>query len=121
MDTKWHGGGGILNLAVVLALLLGMCAYADGAIALKDSAKKIVRVVVRLETNSATEDQLVREIRRQLKGRVSVTGQEVQTAARDALDLVGKAKDPKKGVIFVKTKKYTICVSWGSDKCKDYV
>jgi len=80
--------------------------------------QKIVRVVISLVTKSATQDQLARKIRQQLLGRgVSFTEQQVQTAARDALDLVGKAKDPVKGSISVTYKGFGVCVSWGGSKC----
>ena len=115
MNTKWHGRLGILSLVIAIALLMGT--YANSAMAQTGASKKTVQVAVGLDTNSATEEQLLREVKLQLRSRgVSFKEQDVRTATRNALDLVAKEKDPLKGVIYVKTKKFTICVSWGADK-----
>ena len=81
------------------------------------ATKPTTRIGIGLPTKQATQDQLAREIRQQLISRgVTVSEQEVQGTATRALDLIGKAKDPEKGVIYVHTKKFTFCVSWGKDK-----
>lgn len=111
----------VRSLALGMALLLS--AGASGAMVQKTTASKPAQVAIGLETRSATQDQLAREIRQQLKDRgVSASEQEVQAAARHALDLINKGKDPQKGVIHVTTKKFTICASWGEDKdyCKSH-
>lgn len=121
MITKSQTPLRILSLLLGAALLLGIGAY--GAMAQKTITKKSVHVAVGLDTRSATQDQLAGEIRQQLNERgVKATEQEVQAAARRALDLIGKSKDPQKGVIYVNTKKFTICASWGKDKnfCKSH-
>jgi hypothetical protein len=82
---------------------------------------KDVKIGVGLDDRNVTKDQLSREIKQQLSKRgVSASEKEVQAAVTNALDLIGKSKDPQKGVIHVKTKKFTLCVAWGSDKgaCK---
>ena len=104
------------------AALLTVCLLQlPGAYAATTTDTKTVKVGVGLDDRNVTKDQLSREIRQQLSKRgVSVSEKEVQAAATNALDLIGKSKDPQKGVIYVKTKKFTVCVSWGSDKaaCK---
>ncbi|MCM3872271.1 MAG: hypothetical protein ND895_16440 [Pyrinomonadaceae bacterium] len=104
---------------VLLAVCFFQIPVASGAIT---AVTKIVKIGVGLDDRNVTKDQLAAEIRQKLTGRVSVSETEVQSAATNALDLIGKAKDPLKGVIYVKTKKFTICVSWGSDKgfCKSH-
>jgi hypothetical protein len=121
MVTRSYKQIGIRHLGLIVTLLLGMSE--SSAMPQKTMANKPVQVAVGLETRSATQDQLAREIRRQLDGRgISATEQEVQAAARRALDLISKGKDPQKGVIYVNTKKFTICASWGKDKdfCKSH-
>jgi hypothetical protein len=105
---------------VLLAACFFQTTVAYGAIT---KATRIVKIGVGLNDRNVTKDQLAREIRQKLSGRgVSVSEKEVQAAAANALDLIGKAKDPQKGVIYVNTKKFTFCVSWGSDKafCKSH-
>ncbi|MCM3905659.1 MAG: hypothetical protein ND866_28530 [Pyrinomonadaceae bacterium] len=119
MMMKRHMRIGIVSLVLGVALLVGM--GASGAMARKDTVKKC-RVAVQLETKNATKEQVASELRKQLSGcKVSVSEQEVQAAANNALNLIGKSKDPQKGVIYIKTKKFTFCASWGNDKtfCKD--
>ncbi len=109
-----------LAALVLLAVCFFQIPVASGAIT---TVTKVVRIGVGLDDRNVTKDQLAQEIRQQFRSRgVSVSEKEVQAAATNALDLVGKAKDPLKGVIYVKTKKFTICVSWGSDKgfCKSH-
>ena len=108
------GSAAVVLLTVCLLQL-------PGAYAATTADTKTVKVGVGLDDRNVTKDQLSREIRQQLSKRgVSVSEKEVQAAATNALDLIGKSKDPQKGVIYVKTKKFTVCVSWGSDKaaCK---
>jgi len=104
---------------VLLAACFFQIPVAYGAIT---TVTRTVKIGVGLNDRNVTKDQLAREIRQQLSGRgVSVSEKEVQAAATNALDLIGKAKDPQKGVIYVKSKKFTFCVSWGNDKsyCKN--
>ena len=104
-------------------VLLAVCLFQlPGAYGATTTDTKEVKVGVGLDDRNVTKDQLSREIKQQLNKRgVSATEKEVQAAATNALDLIGKSKDPQKGVIYVKTKKFTVCVSWGSDKahCKN--
>ena len=105
---------------VLLAACFSQIPVAYGAIT---TVTKIVKIGVGLDDRNVTKDQLAREIRQELSvRRVSVSEKEVQAAATNALNLIGKAKDPQKGVIYVNTKKFTICISWGSDKafCKSH-
>jgi hypothetical protein len=110
---------GIVSLVFGIALL--MSTSVSGAVIGKATAKKC-RVAVRLETKNPTREQVASELRKQLDScKVSVSEQEVQGAANNALNLISKSKDPQKGVIYIKTKKFTFCASWGNDKtfCKD--
>ena len=105
---------------VLLAACFFQTPVAYGAVT---TVTKSVKIGVGLDDRNVTKDQLAQEIRQQLNGRgVSVSNKEVHAAATNALNLIGKSKDPLKGVIYVKTKKFTICVSWGSDKgfCKSH-
>ena len=106
-----------LSLGFVLILVAAATA------ALASTSAKCPNVAIGLDRKEATLEQLEREITSQLNAcSVSATEQEIQTAARNSLDLLNKAKDPVKGVIYWKTKKFTICVSWGEDKnfCKNH-
>lgn len=119
MIMKRHKRIGILSLVLGVALILGM--GASGAMAKKATVKKC-QVAVQLETKNATKQQVASELRKQLGTcKVSVSEQEVQATANNALNLLNKSKDPLKGVIYIKTKKFTFCASWGNDKtfCKD--
>lgn len=122
MQIKLHRRQWTLRFAVLalLATLPGVGGYE--AMGQKTPDQKRVQVAIGLATRNATRDQLAREIRQQLSGRVSASEQEIQAGARNALDLIAKAKDPEKGVILVNTKKFTICASWGKDKdfCKNH-
>ena len=114
MFMKCHTRTGILSLGLGLALILGM--GASGAMAKKATVKKC-RVTVQLETKNTSKDHVARELRKQLSGcKVSVSEQEVQATANNALNLVGKSKDPQKGIIYIPAKKFTICISWGPHK-----
>jgi hypothetical protein len=118
MIMKTHTRIGILTLVFGVALLLSM--GTSGA-ATRNTAQKKCQVVVRLEGRNATKEQMAGELRKQLAMcKVSVSEQEVQSTANNALNLVNKSKDPLKGVIYIKTKKFTFCASWGDDKtfCK---
>jgi hypothetical protein len=115
---KTHTRIGILTLVFGVALLLSM--GTSGA-ATRNTTQKKCQVVVRLEGRNATKEQMAGELRKQLAMcKVSVSEQEVQSTANNALNLVNKSKDPLKGVIYIKTKKFTFCASWGNDKtfCK---
>ncbi len=108
-----------LSLALGVALLLSM--GASGAMAKKATAKKC-RVAIQLETKNATKEQVAREIRKQLSScKVPVSEQEVQATTNNALNLIGKSKDPQKGKILIDTKRVYFCASWGKDKnfCKN--
>ena len=109
----------IRSFSLGFVLILGAVATA----ALANTSVKCPNVAIGLDTKEATQQQLEREITSQLNAcGVSATSQEIQTAARNALNLLNKAKDPVKGVIYWKTKKFTICISWGEDKdfCKNH-
>jgi hypothetical protein len=120
MNTNRRRRLGVAGLGIVIALLVAM----PSAHSLPQTeTKKKVQVAIGLDTNSTTEERISREVKLQLRSRgVQFREQEVRTASRDALDLVSKSKDPLKGVIYIKTKKFTICISWGSDKnfCKSH-
>ena len=108
----------IRGLSLGFVLILGAATAA-----LANPSVKCPNVAIGLVTKEATQQQLESEITSQLNVcGVSATSQEIQTAARNALNLLNKAKDPVKGVIYWKTKKFTICVSWGEDKdfCKNH-
>jgi len=118
MFMKSHTRIGILSLVFGIALLASMAA--SGA-ATSDATQKKCQVVVRLESKNATKEQMAGELRKQLgMCKVPISEQEVQSTANNALNLVNKSKDPLKGVIYIKTKKFTFCASWGDDKtfCK---
>ena len=111
---------GIVGLVIAIALLVGISANTPLAEA---QTKKTVQVAIGLDTNSASEDQIARMIRQDLRSRrIAFKEQDVRTASRNAVDLIAKEKDPLKGVIYVKFKKFTICISWGADKnfCKSH-
>ena len=111
----------IAGSAAVVLLTVGLFQL-PGAYGATTTVTEEVKIGVGLDDRNVTKDQLSRQIRQQLGKRgVSATEKEVQAAATNALDLIGKSKDPQKGVIHVKTKKFTVCVSWGSDKayCKN--
>lgn len=105
----------IARLAALV--LLAVCLFQLPGSHAMTTVTKAVKIGVGLDNRNVTKDQLAREIRQQLSSRgVSASEKQVQAAATNALDLISKSKDPLKGVIYVKTKKFTICVSWGSDK-----
>jgi outer membrane lipopolysaccharide assembly protein LptE/RlpB len=113
-----------LTVGPAALALLAVCFFQmPGAHGATTTVTKAVKIGVGLDDRNATKDQLAREIRQQLNSRgVRVSEKEVQTAATNALNLIAESKDPQKGVIYVKTKKFTFCVSWGSDKafCKSH-
>ena len=120
MIMKSHTGTVILSLLFGVALLLGV--GAPGAMAQKTTGKKCVRLAVSLKTKNATHAEIAREIRQQLFNcGISASEKEVQAVAKQTLDLIGKTKDPQKGVIYIKTKKFTTCTDWGKDEgfCKN--
>jgi hypothetical protein len=120
MNKNRHRQSRIAGLVIGIVLLAGLGA---GGTLGQTQTKKKPQVAVGLETNSTTEAHIEQEIRMQLKSRgVQVRDQEVKNAARNAMNLVAKEKDPLKGVIYIKTKKFTICISWGADKnfCKSH-
>ncbi len=96
---------------------------ASGA-ATQNATLKKCRVAVHLENRNVTKEQLAGVLRKQLDSRckVSVSEQEVQDAANNALNLINKSKDPLKGVIYINTKRFYSCTSWGKDKnfCKNH-
>jgi hypothetical protein len=107
----------------VLVLLAACILQTTVAYSATPTTTTVVKIGVGLDDRNVTKDQLAREIRQKLSARgVAVSEKDVQAAAANALDLIGKAKDPQKGVIYVKNKKFTFCVSWGSDKafCKSH-
>jgi len=106
-------------LSLGFVVILGAATTAT----LATSSLKCPDAAIGLDRKEATQQQLASEISSQITAcGVSATEQEVQSAARNSLDLLNRAKDPLKGVIFVKTKKFTICISWGEDKnfCKSH-
>ena len=113
----------LIAVPAALVVLAGSFFQIPVAYGTINAVTKTVKIGVGLDDRNVTKDQLVREIRQEINARgVSVSDNDVQAAATNALNLIGKAKDPQKGVIYVKTKKFTICVSWGSDKgfCKSH-
>ncbi|MBD2606154.1 hypothetical protein H6G81_16875 [Scytonema hofmannii FACHB-248] len=112
---------GLFALGLSLALSIGI--YVPVIMAQTSTNSKTVQVGIGLETRNATKEQIAREIKRHLNSRkILVTDQEVETAASNAVNKLGTAKDPQKGVIYIHTKKFTICLSWGRDKdfCKSH-
>jgi hypothetical protein len=102
-------------------VLFAICGFA--ALAQNSHEPASVQVAVGLDTKSATANQIAQAIREQLNTRgVSATDQDVQRAARGALNLLNRARDPQKGVIYIHTRKFTVCASWGKDKnfCKSH-
>ena len=115
MIMKSHPQTGILSLVLGVALLMGM--GAGEAMAKKTPVKKCTQVAVSLDRKTATQAKVARDIRQQLKTcGISATEKEVQAAAKQTLNLVGKSKDPEKGVIYIKTRKFTTCTDWGKDE-----
>jgi hypothetical protein len=118
MITRRHTRIETLSLVLGVALLMSM--GTSGAMA--KATVRTCRVAVQLESKHATKEQMSSKLRKQLSScKVSVSEQEVQATANNALNLIAKSKDPLKGVIYIKTKKFTFCASWGNDKtfCKD--
>jgi len=114
MIIKRHKRTGIISLVFGVALILGMSA--SGATAQKTTVKK-TRVAIGLDTKTTTRAELVTQIKQQLNARgVSASDREVQDAAQRGLNLIGKTKDPQKGIIYIPARKFTICISWGPHK-----
>jgi hypothetical protein len=110
-----------ISLILTVLLVTASCAFA--ALAQTPVKKAAVQIGVGLDTKSTTQSQLASLIRTQLDSRnIAATDQEVQKVAKDALDLLNRSKDPQKGVIYIHTKKFTFCASWGADKtfCKSH-
>jgi len=120
MVNNWHRRTLILGLSLSVAFL--MRAGAFGAIYQKNVQKRNVQISAGFDKKTdATRERLVSEIKRELAAHaISASEQEVHSTAGRALDLIGKSKDPEKGVIYVHTKRFTFCSSWGRDKdfCK---
>jgi len=111
----------ILGLSLTIGVLIFTAAF--GSTNQRTLNRKCRQVAVQLDTKQTTQEQIVRAVKDQLNVcGVSATEAEVQTAARNSLNLISKSKDPEKGVIYVNTKKFTICASWGKDKdfCKSH-
>jgi len=111
----------ILGLSLTIGLLVVSAAV--GSPTQRTQTTKCRQVAVQLDTKETTQDQIARIVKQQLNTcGVSATESEVQTASRNSLNLISKSKDPEKGVIYVNTKKFTICASWGKDKdfCKSH-
>lgn len=105
----------MLTISLVITLL-GI-SLIPGSSAQTPRARKCKQVAVKLDTRNATQDEVAQQIKRQLDTcGISATDKEIQAGAKDSLDLASKQKDPEKGVIYIKTKKFTICTSWGRDK-----
>ena len=121
MIMKTHTRIGILSLVIGVALLLSMAA--SGAATTNATPKKC-SIAVHLENRNVTKEQLAKELRKQLDSRCKalVSEKEVQDAANNALNLISKSKDPLKGVIYINTKRFYSCTSWGKDKnfCKNH-
>jgi len=111
-------------ICLVLTLLLVTASCAFGALAQTPARKAAaVQIGVGLDTKSTTQSQLANLIRTEVDSRgIAATDQEVQKVAKDALNLLNRSKDPQKGVIYIHTKKFTFCASWGADKtfCKSH-
>jgi hypothetical protein len=104
----------VLSLALV-AILLSLAG--NSSLAQKTGGQTCRQIPINLDSKSTTKEQLAGTIKRQLaECGISTTEKEIQNAAGSSLNLIGKSKDPEKGVIYVKTKKFTICASWGRDK-----
>lgn len=110
-------------IVVSLTVVLIVVTSAFGSFTNTAVNKACRQVAVQLDTKQTSQEQITSILREQLSvcGR-SATDDEVQTAARNTLNLIGKSKDPQKGVIYINTKKFTICASWGRDKnfCKSH-
>lgn len=105
----------LLTMALVIALP-GVTLIADSS-AQTTAMRKCKQVAVKLDTRNASQAEVEQQIKQQLETcGISATEKEIQAGAKDSLNLVSKSKDPEKGVIYVKTKKFTICASWGRDK-----
>ncbi len=107
----------------ISVLSLGLCLVMFAAIfsglttRILAATQKGARVAIGLDGKATTKGDIVAAIKSQLNGRnVSASETEVQQAATNALNLVNQSKDPQKGVIYVNTKKFTICISWGRQK-----
>ena len=111
----------VIALSLGVALIVVTSAF--GSLSNTTMNKTCRQVAIQLDTKEATQEQLVSILREQLNVcGISATEAEIQKAARGSLNLIGKAKDPERGVIYVNTKKFTICASWGKDKdfCKSH-
>ena len=110
-------------IALSLAVVLIVITSAFGSLGNTTMNTTCRQVAIQLDTKEVPQEQLVSILREQLNVcGISATEAEIQKAARGSLNLIGKAKDPERGVIYVNTKKFTICASWGKDKdfCKSH-
>jgi hypothetical protein len=103
------------GLIAVFALFAALGSLAVSA--QKETAKRKAQVAINLDTKNVSQGQLLEIIRERLGQRkINATEQEMQSAALNTLNLISKEKDPQKGVIYINTKKFTICASWGRHK-----
>ncbi len=99
---------------IALAMLTSVSAAAPAKLALA----KAPQVGIGLKTNKASPSLLKSQIRRQaLKQGVKLSAREVNAAVHHATNqLKSNGRDPLKGIIHLKFKRFTICISWGKDK-----
>lgn len=99
-----------------------IAAFASTAVVQPASAARTAKVGIGLASKTTTKSYLAAQIRKQARQQgVKLSERQVQAAAGRALgNLKNKDKDPLKGIIHLKFKKFTICISWGADKghCK---
>lgn len=110
--------------AVVLASLMSVAAVAPVTAAPKAKTVKTslkitkARIGIGLKTNRVSRSALSRMIRQQaLAQGVKLSRKEVGQAANAASSKLASAGNgPQKGIIHLKFRRFTICISWGADK-----
>jgi len=96
----------------------------DKGVKMHHVAAKPAQVGIGLKTNKVSPSLLKSQIRQQaLRQGVKLTDREVAVAVNRATNqLKGVGPGPQKGIIHLKFKRFTICISWGKDKnyCKTH-
>jgi hypothetical protein len=104
------------------ALAFAAVVASAGLAAPASAAARTPQVGIGLQTKEVSPAALKSQIRAQAtKLGLKLTDEEVETAVNGASNkLQGVGPGPQKGIIHLKFKRFTICISWGPDKgyCK---
>ena len=92
--------------------------FMSGAFVLPTAAAELANVQIDLDNQTASISYIASQIRSQARSQgVRLTDSEVQSAAQSAANNLSAADPgPQKGIIHIKFKKITVCISWGADK-----